>query len=470
MDYLKYDGWTITFYGMPEEKEKSIPTLLCIGNGSIGVRGTIPELENYERKGIFSAGFFDRLPRPELAYNTFTPFLKSWSYEEETSKYHLEEALVNCPDILDGYFETEGERFGFDETEKEKLTRHLDMRSGEVVFHIPVVTGSGKKGTVTRKRFASMADQAAVYELCSFERENFTGRVEYHALVDTDTKNFNVSGIYQDAVKEKDYAEYRLYDVLEQERDEDNFQTVIRGRCNGYKLYMAGRTEEEDAQELSMGEELRILRRAAVICDRTSEIDKKILQGCLERISRLSYEEALEQSRKKWQKIWETCDIEIDGDLRIQTGIRHNLYLLNLSVCRTSDRVSVAAKGLTGEGYRGMVFWDTDIHMFPFFLYTQPETARNIVSFRCRTLDGAREKARKYGFKGADYPWETGTSGLEECEGFLKLITHQLHITADVAYAAGQYIEASKDEKFYVEEAAELLVETARFWLSKGHM
>lgn len=74
MDYLKYDGWTITFYGMPEEKEKSIPTLLCIGNGSIGVRGTIPELENYERKGIFSAGFFDRLPRPELAYNTFTPF------------------------------------------------------------------------------------------------------------------------------------------------------------------------------------------------------------------------------------------------------------------------------------------------------------------------------------------------------------------------------------------------------------
>lgn len=470
MDYLKYDGWTITFYGMPEEKEKSIPTLLCIGNGSIGVRGTIPELENYERKGIFSAGFFDRLPRPELAYNTFTPFLKSWSYEEEISKYHLEEALVNCPDILDGYFETEGERFGFDETEKEKLTRHLDMRSGEVVFHIPVVTGSGKKGTVTRKRFASMADQAAVYELCSFERENFTGRVEYHALVDTDTKNFNVSGIYQDAVKEKDYAEYRLYDVLEQERDEDNFQTVIRGRCNGYKLYMAGRTEEEDAQELSMGEELRILRRAAVICDRTSEIDKKILQGCLERISRLSYEEALEQSRKKWQKIWETCDIEIDGDLRIQTGIRHNLYLLNLSVCRTSDRVSVAAKGLTGEGYRGMVFWDTDIHMFPFFLYTQPETARNIVSFRCRTLDGAREKARKYGFKGADYPWETGTSGLEECEGFLKLITHQLHITADVAYAAGQYIEASKDEKFYVEEAAELLVETARFWLSKGHM
>ena len=80
---------------------------------------------------------------------------------------------------------------------------------------------------------------------------------------------------------------------MEQERDEDNYLTVIRGRCNGYKLYMAGRTEEEDAQELSMGEELRILRRAAVICDRTSEIDKKILQGCLERISRLSYEEAL---------------------------------------------------------------------------------------------------------------------------------------------------------------------------------
>lgn len=468
MDYLQYDGWTITFSGFHSEKDRSIPTLLCMGNGNIGLRGTIPELEDIEQKGFFAAGFFDKLPRPELDYSTFTPFLRSWSYEEETEKYHLEEALVNCPDVLEGYFQSGGERFVFDESRKEILSRTLDLRFGEVVFSVPVKTASGRHGIVTRKRFVSMKRKAAVFEVCTFEAEDFEGAVKYCAGVDTETENFNISGIYSDAASKRDHAYYRLYDVLEKEED---FYTVIRGRCNGYKLYAAGSIDGVGGVvRLKKGQKMKVLRKAAVICDRIQKAGKNSVIEKLDEIQNLTYSDALKENAEEWARIWESCDICIKGDLRVQTGIRHNLYLLNMSICRDSDAVSVAAKGLTGEGYRGMVFWDTDIHMFPFVLYTQPEAARNLVSFRYRTLDGAREKAEKYGCKGASYPWETGTGGREECEGFLKLITHQLHITADVAYAVGKYIQAVSDRSFCEDEAAELLIETARFWISKGHI
>ena len=467
MEYLKCDGWKIMFCGLPEEKEKSIPTLLCMGNGMLGIRGTVPELENREQKGMFAAGFFDKLPRPELNYDIFTPFLKSWSYEEETKKYHLEEALVHCPDILDGYFEIEGEKFFLDEEKKEYMHRTLDMKSGETVFLIPVRTKSGRKGIVTRKRLVSMKRQEAVVEECSFECVNFDGEVKYHSWIDTDTRNFNISGIYNDTSGKKDYAFYRLYDVLEKE---DNY-VVIRGRCNGYKLYMADSLEvPEEPKIIRPGEKLTCVRKAVVFCERVREASRELVMQSLEQLEKLTYEEILKESSLAWEKIWENCDITIKGDIKLQTGMRHNLYLLNMSVCRKSDKVSVAAKGLTGEGYRGMVFWDTDIHMFPFFLYTQPEVARNLAAFRWNTLDGALEKANKYGYQGASFPWETGTSGKEECEGFLKLITHQLHITADVAYATGKYLEATMDNQFLEEKAAELFVETARFWLSKGYI
>ena len=114
-----------------------------------------------------------------------------------------------------------------------------------------------------------------------------------------------------------------------------------------------------------------------------------------------------------------------------------------------------------------MVFWDTDIQMAPFYLYTQPDIAGNLVSFRVRTLDGAREKAARYGQKGASYPWETGCSGREECESFLKLLTHQLHITADVAYTAGRYLHTCGNRELRW-QITPLILDTARFWLSKG--
>ena len=469
MDYLKYDGWKIRFEGFPEEKDASVPTLLSIGNGSVGMRGTVPELESREEKGVYAAGFFDRLPRPDLDYNSFSPFYKAWTYKEKTKRYQLEEALVNCPDILAGYFEADGERFDLDVDDINEMTRELDMRTGEAVFTIPVRTRSGKKAVVRRRRFISMKRQEAYFESASLKSKNFSGEVSYHPYIDIHTANFNLSGVYKDIFSKEEGFYYTLYDLAE--REDKDFYTVVRGRCFGYKLYITGCMNGQIQNAgVQPGETVSVRRSGIVMCDRIQPVDKTVVMDKTDQIRDMSYDDALAENRAAWNELWDACDIRIDGDLKTQTGIRHNLYLLNISFCRISDKASVAAKGLTGEGYRGMVFWDTDIHMFPFYLYTQPEAARNIVSFRYQTLDGARKKAEEYGCRGASYPWETGTTGNEECESFLMLITNQIHITSDVAYAAAKYLQAVNDEAFYLEEAAEIFIETARFWISRGKM
>ena len=173
-------------------------------------------------------------------------------------------------------------------------------------------------------------------------------------------------------------------------------------------------------------------------------------------------------STARWHARWDTSDVVIEGNAEDQLGIRFSIYHLLIAGARDDSRVSIAAKSLSGEGYRGMVFWDTDIHMLPFFTWTQPAYRAQSGAF---PLPYPRRRARegeKYGFRGASYPWETGVSGYEETEKWLKLITHQAHITADVAFALQQYVDVTGDLAFYEDHAAEVLIETARFWVSKA--
>lgn len=475
MSKLNLSEWKITFTGIGDEKkEASIPTLLAIGNGRLGIRGTTPELCQEHTSGTFIAGFFDQLPRPELDPDTFTPFLVSWSHMDLVRGYHLEAALVNAPDPLDGYYSAEGERFVFDRAEGDSCIRTLNMRNGEFTEELPLVSESGKKARLTRRRFADMQQENIVREKCTFVPLNFSGDVTYHARINADVANTNISGIYLGSTTPEDRAYLRLFDVVRHNAS-DGVYMQIRGRVDGMFAHLYSglqqpvqqkKTEEVCVLHVAEGAPTEISRVALIECDTIPA--RGAARELFRQAREVSYDEAMAGSRQVWEALWNDSDIQIEGNVTRQAGIRHSIYHLLIAGCRSSDRVSVAAKGLCGEGYRGMVFWDTDIHMHPFYTFTQPQVAKNIVSFRYNTLDGAREKAKRYGNKGASYPWETGISGREECESFLKLLTHQLHITADVVYAISRYLDASDDREFYFEKAAEVYIETARFWVSKG--
>ncbi len=481
MDGKRDDLWTISFEGLTPLREKTISTLLTVGNGRAGVRGYLPELCPGHDAGIFLAGFYDELPRPELDPDSFNPFLLSWSHMDLVPGYHREKCIVKCPDFLDCVWLCGEEVIDIHNARLLSLTRSLCIKNGLFTASMHWQTPSGKELMLFCERFADMSEENRIWVRYTIKPLNFSGDITYRSTINPNRKNSNISGIYKDAAGEEDQRYYRLYDVERTSLSEDGTLSMsVRGRVNGMK---AGFTTTVFPK--TPGVQKRVWRRdeETVFADTVLPVE----QGAETSITRLSvfsldsssapglhasdgwesFNEAFEKSARVWEMLWEDSDVRIIGDDNAQLSIRHSLYHLLISACRSGDHVSVPAKGLSGEGYRGMVFWDTDIHMLPFYLYTQPKIARNLVRFRYNTLYGARKKAEDLDCRGACYPWETSVSGFEECEYFLKLWTHQLHVTVDAVYAMRQYLEATGDEDFLT-ECAEVFWETARFWLSKG--
>jgi trehalose/maltose hydrolase-like predicted phosphorylase len=179
-----------------------------------------------------------------------------------------------------------------------------------------------------------------------------------------------------------------------------------------------------------------------------------------------------------WEERWQCSDVQVTGDAAAQQALRFAVYHLNSAANPQDERVSIGARALTGDDYHGHVFWDTEIFLLPFYTLTWPEAARTLLMYRFHTLDGARAKAARMGWRGALYAWESADTGTEETpdqvigpdKSVIDVLCGRLeqHISADVAYAVWQYWQATGDEAFLLDAGAEILLETARFWASRA--
>jgi alpha,alpha-trehalose phosphorylase len=185
----------------------------------------------------------------------------------------------------------------------------------------------------------------------------------------------------------------------------------------------------------------------------------------LDRAISQRFETLLKEQQQFMKDFWERSDIQIEGDPRIQQAVRFNLFHILQATAR-AEGAGVPAKGLTGHGYEGHYFWDTEIYVLPFLLYTAPRIARNLLRFRHSMLDKARQRARAVNQKGALFPWRTING--EEASAYYAAGTAQYHIDADIMYALKKYVEVTGDEVFLQQEGAEMLVETARLWRDLG--
>ena len=172
-----------------------------------------------------------------------------------------------------------------------------------------------------------------------------------------------------------------------------------------------------------------------------------------------------EEQKNYVDDFWRRSDIRVEGDVSVQQAIRWNLYQILQATAR-AEGVGVPAKGLTGQGYEGHYFWDTEIYVLPFLNYTAPRIARNLLMFRHSMLNKARERAREVNQKGAMFPWRTING--EEASAYYAAGTAQYHINADVMYALKKYVDVTGDEAFLHEVGTEMLVETARLWCDLG--
>ena len=188
-----------------------------------------------------------------------------------------------------------------------------------------------------------------------------------------------------------------------------------------------------------------------------------------------------DRHRRLWDAMWRDFDVEIDGDPAAQTALRFNTYHNVIATPAHTDHLPIGARGLSCQAYQGSAFWDQEIFNLPMFYHTRPDVARNILSYRHNTLDGARRKAQNLGFEGAFYAWVSADTGDEICPSYFfvdvltgrRIRNHfndwQIHVSPDISYAVQQYVEATGDKAFLQERGAEILLEVGRFLYSRMH-
>lgn len=192
----------------------------------------------------------------------------------------------------------------------------------------------------------------------------------------------------------------------------------------------------------------------------------------------IGFGELLNEHQALWSQRWEACDVQIKGDEEAEQALRFSMYHLLAIVPTHTQHASIPARGMSGQMYKGAIFWDTEIFMLPFFTHAFPELARNLLLYRYHTLDGARRKAREYGYRGAFYAWESQDTGDDACTLFnvTDVFTNrpmrtyfrdkQVHISADIVYAFWQYYSLTGDASIWQDGGAEVVFECARFFLS----
>ncbi|MGB9620120.1 MAG: glycoside hydrolase family 65 protein, partial [Armatimonadota bacterium] len=247
--------------------------------------------------------------------------------------------------------------------------------------------------------------------------------------------------------------------------DTVTMQTELRPIGMRWSLRKADRRAElAGGVEIPAGERFVLEKRTAVTTSR--DLDSVGCRDVLEATSALGYDELCEEHTRIWSARWDQSDVVIDGDDESQLAMRCAIYHLLRAHVPGDDRVAIDAKGYAGDAYFGRFFWDTEMYLLPFYLYTAPERARSLVGFRIRTLPGARQTAANYGYPGAKYPWVADRDGRDSCPNW-QYADHEVHVTADVVYAMAHYAAAADDPDFLNMDAAEVIVETARYWMAR---
>ncbi len=401
------------------------------------------------------------------------------------------EELANAPDWLPLKLFVNGERFRLDLGTVLEYRRTLDVQKGILSRHVRWESSSGIRLTISTERFASLAD------------EHF-GCIRYSVTADEQPETAS-----NDRAGEIDVVLWATLNTAVGNYDLMHWEPVDQGQ-EGKVLWLHTQTRHSSVQlvqsmsftteapgfnhkvfasDFAPGIRLhgKLASGATITAEKlvvmyTSRDANDPLRCAVEQHTKLlhesGYDALLSSNIQEWLDYWRISDILIEGDDKAQQAIRYNIYQLRISTSTHDDRYSIAAKGLTGFGYRGHIFHDTEIFMLPYFIYIHPTIARNLLLYRYHLLPGARAKAKQSGFEGAQYPWESTLDGNEATPetyihpetGELIAVLHskiELHITASIALATWQYWYVTGDDEFMQAYGAEMLLSMAQFWASR---
>lgn len=457
--------WTVQEGEFDPAVQNTQETIFTIGNGYLGTRGSLEERYPGDQPATLINGVFDDVPI-------------------------IQTELAGVPDWLSLQLIVEGERFSLDQGRVLAHERTLDMRTGMLTRRLQWRSPAGRTVEVRSERWASMDNEHLCVLRYGVTALNFAGEVELRAEIDATVENPGTLvpaevGLshwrrigYGHPSPQTAYvhARTRLSDIELAAAMHLMVEGVARAE------YLA----RDSAHAPGVAARCRLERGETAVATKlvayyTSNDEQRPLAAALEAVdaaARQGYSSLWRAHRGRWEDLWQDCDVLIEGDDRVQQAVRHNLYQLLIAVPRHTGRLSIPAKTLSGFGYRGHVFWDTEIFIVPFFAYTRPELARNLLLYRYHTLEGARENARRAGYEGAMFAWESAADGRETTPRWVPLPNGELvriwcgeieqHITADVAYGIWQYWRVTGDDAFMRDYGAEIILDTATFWGSRA--
>lgn len=470
------EPWTITETSFDRRNNYRNETTFALSNGYIGTRGTFEEAYDFDidtgLEGNFVNGFYES---GQIRYG-----------EANFGSPPLSQSLLNLPNMKETRLLLDGELFSMEEGKTEHYSRTLHMKDGVLERRLVWTSPGGKRAEIVIRRLVSFAMKNIMAIRFQVTPLNFSGKIEFWSRLQADVENHT-----RKTNPIVDYGPFgRRLDPLRLEGEQNRlyYEGITKGSrltaacgCSHRVYGSAGETAwESRAGELEA--ELSVTAEALegapvvlekMLCystDRDMPADalKAYISETLDQAERKTCA-GLEESQKAYMsRFWETADIRIRGkdSDALQQGLRFNLFHILQSAGR-DQRTGMGAKGLSGEGYEGHYFWDTEMYVLPVFIYTEPETARGLLDYRYSTLEKARERARILGHaKGALFPWRTING--EEASTYYPLGTAQYHINADIAYALSLYLQVTGDVEYLKEKGAELLIETARVWADVG--
>jgi len=464
MAKFPYQPWEITEQGFSPRDLRENESVFALANGFIGLRGNLEEgsatgAETIQ--GSFLNGVFDSEP---IVYGE-----KAYGY----AKNH--ETICNVMDAKGIVPCADGERLDLGLSDVRDHTRVLDMRAGVLRRDFTWRTKSGAVLKIEMTRLVSFAHQelaAARLDCACLEGEcalTLTGGIHPAVIAEGDPNDpRNAAGKDRSLLAGRTKADGSLI-AMEQKTKNSGFSICCAALLRGLDVQTgagAQKTEWSAEKTLKAGESVCL---ELVICYGASRFDEEpaLWEKTIERCRRApGFDELLREQREALNAFWDGVGLNIQGDDALLQGLRFNLFHIYQSAGRDGRR-NIAAKGLTGEGYEGHTFWDTEAYILPVFTHTDPALARKLLEYRYAILPKARERARELGHeKGALYAWRTIDG--EECSAYFPAGTAQYHIDGDIAHAVCEYFDATEDLDFLAEYGAEILVETARLFYDLG--
>ena len=415
--------------------------MFLTGNGAMGVRGTLCEYRKEFMPAINLGGVYDQVG-------------DGWREP------------VNPPNGLFAQLIVNGEKLSLPESTYSAHNVSLNIYDGIYERKTCFITDSGTV-SFTEERMVSQANPNLILQCLTVQTVQ-AAEVCVHTEIDGDVWDINGPHLEQMVC---DYEDGTCF---------------VSAVTHEKGTHIA--TQETAEYAFSVSENIAVgeMTIARNICFTTEagkeyKIYRKILvtAGEIKDIAALdSYAEEKAKHIAKWHEIWDMSYIEIDGDEAAERALNYSIYHLNCIAPRHSESMSIAARGLSGQVYKGAVFWDTEMFMLDYYLYTEPKIARTLVKYRIDTLDGAKKKAKSYGYDGAFYAWESQEGGYDACSDYnvVDVFTKrpmrtffkdkQVHISAAVVYALDKYVRFTGDTSVLDEGGYDVIRECARFYRS----